>query len=62
MVLDIDTLMIRFDLTVSVVKQRIEENYQLSNLTNYVFMKGKIAIQGCFVSGMIIFLDPWMDI
>ena len=59
MVLDIDTFMIRFDLTVSVVKQRIEENYQLSNLTNDVFMKG---VQGCFVSRIIIFLDPWMDI
>ena len=62
MVLDIDTLIIRFDWTISIVKQCIEENYLLSNLTNDVFMKGKIAIQGCFVSRIIIFLDPWMDI
>ena len=32
--------MIRFDLTVSIVKQFIEENYQLSNLTNDVFKRG----------------------
>ena len=59
MVLDIDTLIIRFDWTISIVKQCIEENYLLSNLTNDVFMKG---VQGCFVSRIIIFLDPWMDI